>query len=941
MLFKCSEAELQTSTFLAGVDALKRLDDWKLRHRILAFLLLIKTSAFREGLKGQAHLSIEPLVDLVERFRVHDATDSRDKIYALWGLCSDSSQMEDLRPDYNKTGKELREDFGKIIFGERSSVTASSCRQMMFVRAPGYDVGKIEQVLGTDDGRLWESTQKIRITSAKVSRIGIDPPWSVWIKVRIPSEQLLENDFVFFLPHASQIVFARPARYYFRILTATDSRTAQVFDLEHEQFRVGGRFWQSWIERIDEDTKSFPLLWSWEKDHEQDEKCSLELVNDQGLALSSSTEGDRARILSQATAASDIVALLMESGDYYQASILCAELVPMYDNVYGGESEVAVTCRNRLSDALNRDDAYLRAYQLLERFLSVRSEAALKELCTVIIIQNARFVRSVDAWIPNTPAHVGMDLASKVISRGVSKAMLLEALQLLPIAGDNPGESTVDDYSRSQDAVESRQDYVEFLLDMTDDDISISASELLNAARRQTRISDLVRFAERSDCPLQNLPEILEAVRLRRIPGFYVEPFVTDLGDRIVVTADAINVAAKWDAYALSALLDAANGAPVVLPDAFTIAMQHLSTSTRAIINLLAQNAEIGCVVPEEVIKSIAYTGLHRKYMVEDSWLDDDELKWIFVSLLEHTSIVVNVSEEVFLGILEEPYIGLNQISELLRFRSDSQLPQDETMSMLLAPYENDGPAFEFFRCLLESTYPVRQDEVDSISANDIAGYASFINLVRYRQGEFRITEHVILKVVREEKKKHTGTSTQLYGEDEAPWKSMLIIEKCAAFLIKHADDDVIDSLVSSSALVDTAAHRGFPRVIETVQSRSNYDPPHLDTLRIIAELCQLLQQPFQPGESFTSLPEVERLLQSLAEMAHESVSENVKLEMVQLARHGQYGGVVIEKVLENGILDASAISPLATTDTEYRSFGRPGEIIPGHRSRSPRERYE
>ncbi|OAF98924.1 HET-domain-containing protein, partial [Paraphaeosphaeria sporulosa] len=131
MVFRCGSAEMQTETFRAGLHALARLDDWELRHRILAFLLLIGTSIFRERLKGRPHLEFEPLNDLIDRFHAHDASDPRDKIYALWGLCSDSSSMESLQPNYDKKWKDLFEDLGKLMFGKESAVSASPLRQLM------------------------------------------------------------------------------------------------------------------------------------------------------------------------------------------------------------------------------------------------------------------------------------------------------------------------------------------------------------------------------------------------------------------------------------------------------------------------------------------------------------------------------------------------------------------------------------------------------------------------------------------------------------------------------------------------------------------------------------------------------------------------------------------------------------------------------------------
>ncbi|KAJ4345301.1 uncharacterized protein N0V89_011431 [Didymosphaeria variabile] len=928
MLLKCGDAEMQTVTFLAGLDALKGIYDWELRSRILAFSRLIKTSNYRESFKGQAHLKIEPLTELIDRFHAHDATDPRDKVYALWGLSSDSDLMMSLQPDYKKSWKELLQRLGKIVFGEDSSVSASACRQTMFVRTTGYDIGRVEHIAHGDEGRLWENTQVIQITSTRVSRFpGPGRVWSVYVNIRVPSERLLEDDIVLFLPHASRIIFARPTKYYLQVVMAIGSRIVHVLDSDGRRVKSGCEWWQSWSDDIDEDTKDFPLLWSWEKDCGQDEEEALKLMSDQVMTLYSPTDWDRHRTLLQATAMSNMAALFMDFEHYHQASTLLTEAVLIYESLYIEEHAIAVAARGRLDNALDRKFNYLKAQELFSRRCEHESEDNMADLYALVILLSIEpaYVEVTHGIVHVSSSNLWADFASKVMSEGVSKEMLLQALQHLPFPEDTTVNSTwakslnikttAPSIHRALGNVSLAQDYLEFLLAMASDDITISASELLTAARLQIRSTSFVRLAERSDYPLQNLPEILEAFRSRQMLGMYMREIVVDLGDRIVVTPDAINVAAKWNADTLSTLLKAAKGAPVVAPAAFTIAMQNLSEFTPAIVAVLAQHAEPGCTIPEEALRLIAH----------DDRLDRTELQWIFVSLLEHTNLVVNIHE----SLLVKPsglYAIENDIYELLHFRPKSHFPRAARME------EASRYGDLRTRSLLESTGPVRPDAIDAIPGNDIVGYASFINLVRYRKHEFRITRKLILRVAGE-KKKAAASVSWLYGEDEAPWESLLVIDRCTAFLIRHTDNYLIGYLASTSGLIDIAASRGLVRVLETLQRRLKGPCLNFDALHIVAELCQLLQRPSQPGESYTAMPKIISLVQSLARTEHKSISDNVKREMFLHARREQDSGAVIDSLLENGILDEDVVKiwEAQSLDTEAghqeTESGIPGQI--------------
>jgi hypothetical protein len=56
-------------------------------------------------------------------FEDHEATDERDKIYALLGLSSDNALIPDLRPDYTKGWSDLFKQVASHVLGSTSVIS--------------------------------------------------------------------------------------------------------------------------------------------------------------------------------------------------------------------------------------------------------------------------------------------------------------------------------------------------------------------------------------------------------------------------------------------------------------------------------------------------------------------------------------------------------------------------------------------------------------------------------------------------------------------------------------------------------------------------------------------------------------------------------------------------------------------------------------------------
>ncbi|PVH96154.1 HET-domain-containing protein, partial [Periconia macrospinosa] len=217
VVYKCGQAEMQSSTFISGVEGLSRPTDWELRNRIGAFTMILKLSAYRENVKGQAHLNIDTLLHLVQRFHTYEATDLRDKIYALWGLSSDSKMMRNLQPDYGKPWKDLFEELGRTMFGAEAFSLAAPGSQTMLVRSISCALGKVRFSSHPD---AWATEQTLAIESMRVSvQLGEKYNWNQDITIKALTGNIQEDDIAFFIPLVRRLVIARPCNCYFRVLS--------------------------------------------------------------------------------------------------------------------------------------------------------------------------------------------------------------------------------------------------------------------------------------------------------------------------------------------------------------------------------------------------------------------------------------------------------------------------------------------------------------------------------------------------------------------------------------------------------------------------------------------------------------------------------------------------------------------------------------------------
>ncbi|KAK0707277.1 heterokaryon incompatibility protein-domain-containing protein [Lasiosphaeris hirsuta] len=141
----CGSAEVDGYGFCLGLEALPGMQD-----RTSSVTYLMKRSVFRPQYKidlaGRVSLDICPLGGLIDMYHTREATDPRDKVFALLGMSSDDSSIIEaagLSPDYGILWEELWKRLVKFILGGQTSVSAWPDRETAVIEGKGCVLGVV------------------------------------------------------------------------------------------------------------------------------------------------------------------------------------------------------------------------------------------------------------------------------------------------------------------------------------------------------------------------------------------------------------------------------------------------------------------------------------------------------------------------------------------------------------------------------------------------------------------------------------------------------------------------------------------------------------------------------------------------------------------------------------------------------------------------------
>ncbi|KAF2449742.1 HET-domain-containing protein, partial [Karstenula rhodostoma CBS 690.94] len=153
MVVLCGSEELTGSCFFWGLSGiLEWCRDAELRSTISSILYLLGDASVLRVNKATHpepfRLGICPLSQLVDMFRLREATDPRDKVYALLGIMSQDMMKPDIMPDYGIDWDDLFRNLVHSILGEKVKAAWISHGKTEYgqVSAKGCTVGYISNV---------------------------------------------------------------------------------------------------------------------------------------------------------------------------------------------------------------------------------------------------------------------------------------------------------------------------------------------------------------------------------------------------------------------------------------------------------------------------------------------------------------------------------------------------------------------------------------------------------------------------------------------------------------------------------------------------------------------------------------------------------------------------------------------------------------------------
>ncbi|KAK6854695.1 heterokaryon incompatibility protein-domain-containing protein [Apiospora arundinis] len=104
-----------------------------------------------------------------------DATDPRDRVYAMLGMCSDVHIPDSLQPDYNITWKILFHRLIKYLVGEQALVETWDGKEVAVIRSQGVVLGEVGLVPTEDSGA---DRQQVKVNIENVR--GLQKPYLHW-----------------------------------------------------------------------------------------------------------------------------------------------------------------------------------------------------------------------------------------------------------------------------------------------------------------------------------------------------------------------------------------------------------------------------------------------------------------------------------------------------------------------------------------------------------------------------------------------------------------------------------------------------------------------------------------------------------------------------------------------------------------------------------------
>ena len=223
---------------------------------------------------------INPIGQLIDKYHTRKATDRRDKIYALLGMCSDN---HGILADYASLWSGLLRQLIHFLLGREASVDTWDEGEFAIIRTRGYIIGSLRELRNSEGSKnLPIGKQIFRIELVKSLLVGsfmFDQYYGGnWI-IEPTAKPVSEGDHVCIFRDASRPAIIRRHKDYFTLVAIYTMSThddtwyvpeSKLVDIIHSQPSL----------------LNFLLLWDWEGSLETDNYESLQYLVPDNIKLS-------------------------------------------------------------------------------------------------------------------------------------------------------------------------------------------------------------------------------------------------------------------------------------------------------------------------------------------------------------------------------------------------------------------------------------------------------------------------------------------------------------------------------------------------------------------------------------------------------------------------------------------------------------------------------
>ncbi|KAM3084679.1 hypothetical protein ACMFMG_003140 [Clarireedia jacksonii] len=322
VVIMCGSTTIDGYAFCLGVKSLKLFYTASSELQTLpSVIYLIEHAGLRSkytanlperSLPERFSLEIRSLPELIDMFHTRQATDTRDKVYALLGMSSDDPENTGLLPDYQISWEKLFQELVKFVLGNDISVKTSSQRAM--IQCKGCILGQVSSVRGG-------SRQNVTITPSTAWDLHGMIEWTL----HASAKPIQEHDIICLLYGASKPTIIRLCKDQFAVIViaATPLNGSSSFG------------WPQLSQSTIQFLRDFLLVWDWEnpqgKLQDQGEYETLAKIYSQVLESSKGESG----YLNEATRLWNDIAILDDLKEYDKADKKLLEARSKYVAVFG------------------------------------------------------------------------------------------------------------------------------------------------------------------------------------------------------------------------------------------------------------------------------------------------------------------------------------------------------------------------------------------------------------------------------------------------------------------------------------------------------------------------------------------------------------------------------------------------------------------------------